>query len=47
MTDKKKVDSHELQWMKIESEYAELSLVKDDIYDRRAESCNSLLSQFC
>lgn len=43
----KKNNIHELQWMKLESEFVGLSLVKDDEYDRRSQSCTSLLSQFC
>lgn len=38
-------DSHELQWMKIEAENCDLSENKDDIYDRRAQSCTRLLNK--
>ncbi len=39
-------DTHYLQWLKNESEWYGKSDSKDDIWDRRAQSCTNLLSKF-
>ena len=40
-------DPHEDQWRKLIEIYTDLSGSKEDIYDRRAQSCKSLLDKYC
>ena len=40
-------EPHEYQWKKLFKLYTNLSGSKEDIYDRRAQSCKSLLDRFC
>jgi hypothetical protein len=40
-------EPHEKQWRKLFEIYTNLSGSKEDIYDRRAQSCQRLLSQYC
>ena len=40
-------DPHEKQWRKLFQIYTDLSSSKEDMYDRRAKSCKSLLDKYC
>lgn len=42
-----KKDPHEDQWKRLYELNIKLSSSKDDIYNRRAEACKSLLEYYC
>ena len=40
-------DPHEKQWRKLFQIYTDLSSSKEDMYDRRAEACRTLIEKYC